>query len=46
MALDGPLEALDGMLLLGITTALLFAIIQQVARIAHPEIWDDTTQSP
>jgi len=39
--LMAPLEALDGMLLLGISTALLFAIIQRVGRIAHPEIWDE-----
>jgi hypothetical protein len=36
----GPLESLDGMLLIGITTALLFAIIQRVGRIAHPEVWE------
>lgn len=36
----GPLEALDGMLLLGISTALLFAIIQRIGRIADPEVWE------
>lgn len=43
--LMGPLEALDGMLLLGISTALLFAIIQRVGRIAHPEIWEEPGQT-
>jgi hypothetical protein len=42
--LVGPLEALDGMLLLGISTALLFVIIQRVGRIAHPEIWEESGQ--
>lgn len=41
--LMGPLEALDGMLLLGITTALLFSIIQRVGRIARPELFDVST---
>ena len=39
--LMGPLEALDGMLLMGISTALLFAIIQRIGRLAHPEIWEE-----
>ncbi len=37
--LMGPLEALDGMLMVGISTAALFAIIQRVLRSSRPEIW-------
>jgi hypothetical protein len=40
----GPLEALDGMLVLGISTAPLFAIIQRIGPIAHPEIWEEPVQ--
>jgi len=39
--LIGPLQALDGMLLMGISTALLFAIILRLGQIAHPEIWEE-----
>jgi len=31
----GPLEAADGMLLFGLSTAILFAVIQQFVRIRH-----------
>jgi Ion channel len=37
--LMGPLEALNGMLLIGISTAALFAIIQRVTRVRFPELW-------
>jgi hypothetical protein len=37
-------EALDGMLLMGFSTALLFAIIQRIGRIAHTEIWEESVQ--
>lgn len=37
--LMGPLEALDGMLMVGISTAALFAVIQRILRTSRPEIW-------
>ncbi len=37
----GPLEALDGMLLIGISTAGLFAVIQRVLRTANPQVWEE-----
>jgi hypothetical protein len=40
--LTGPLEALDGMLLMGISTALLSrSSYQRIGRLAHPEIWTE-----
>jgi hypothetical protein len=36
--LMGPLEALDGMLLVGISTAVLFAVIQRIMRASRPEL--------
>jgi hypothetical protein len=42
--LMGPLEALDGMLLMGVSTALLFAIIQRIGRFADPEIWEEPVE--
>jgi hypothetical protein len=32
------------MLLRGISTALLFAIIQRIGRLAHPEIWEEPVE--
>ncbi len=37
--LMGPLEALDGMLMVGISTAALFAVIQRILRSSRPDIW-------
>jgi Ion channel len=37
----GPLEALDGMLLVGISTAALFTVIQRIVRTSHPEVWEE-----
>ena len=34
--LMGPLEALDGWILFGLTTAFLFAVIQKVWSLEHP----------
>ncbi len=39
--LMGPLEALDGMLMVGISTAALFAVIQRILRSSRPEIWTE-----
>lgn len=39
--LMGPLEALDGMLLIGISTAALFTVIQRITRAARPEVWGE-----
>jgi hypothetical protein len=35
----GPLEALDGMLLIGLSTAALFGVVQRIARTSQPEVW-------
>ena len=37
--LMGPLEALDGMLLVGLSTAALFTVVQRIARSSSPEVW-------
>ncbi|HKD65375.1 MAG TPA: potassium channel family protein [Candidatus Binataceae bacterium] len=39
--LMGPLEALDGILLVGISTASLFAVIVRVTRSSHPDVWQE-----
>ncbi len=39
--LMGPLEALDGMLMVGISTAALFAVIQRILRSSRPEIFTE-----
>jgi len=39
--LMGPLEALDGMLMIGISTAALFAVIQRIVRSGRPEWWEE-----
>jgi hypothetical protein len=33
----GPLEATDGMLLFGVSTAMIFAIIQRLVQSRYPE---------
>ena len=37
----GPLEALNGMLLMGLTTAILFTVVQQVSRRSLPQATKD-----
>ena len=37
----GPLEALNGMLVVGLSTAVLFAVVQQVARRSLPQLSKD-----
>ncbi len=39
--LMGPLEALDGMLLIGLSTAVLFSVVMRIARSSRPEIWEE-----
>jgi ion channel len=34
----GPLEAADGMLMFGVTTAMIFAVIQRVVRARLPDV--------
>jgi hypothetical protein len=34
----GPLEAANGMLLFGVTTAIIFAVIQRLIRARHPDL--------
>jgi hypothetical protein len=36
----GPLEAADGMLLFGVTTAIVFAVIQRLVRARFPDFRD------
>ncbi len=36
----GPLEAADGMLLFGVTTAMIFAVIHRVVRARLPDVLD------
>ncbi len=36
----GPLEAADGMLMFGVTTAMIFAVIQRLLRARHPDLRD------
>ena len=36
----GPLEAADGMLMFGVTTAMIFAVIQRLIRARHPDLRD------
>src|SRR5262245_30554070 len=36
----GPLEAADGMLMFGVTTAMIFAVIQRLIRLRLPELRD------
>ena len=36
----GPLEAADGMLMFGITTAMILAVIQRFIRARHPDMRD------
>jgi hypothetical protein len=36
----GPLEAADGMLLFGVTTAIVFAVIQRLVRARFPDFGD------
>ena len=38
--LMGPLEAADGMLMFGVTTAMIFAVIQRLIRLRLPELRD------
>jgi len=38
--LMGPLEAADGMLMFGVTTAMIFAVIQRLIRARLPELRD------
>jgi hypothetical protein len=40
----GPLEALDGMLLIGLSTAALFGVVQRIGRTSQPEIWAEITR--
>jgi hypothetical protein len=42
--LMGPLESLDGMLLIGISTAALFTVIQRVTRTADPKVWEEISR--
>ena len=35
----GPLEAADGMLMFGISTALVFAVIERLLRLRFPEVY-------
>jgi hypothetical protein len=37
----GPIEAVNGMLLVGVSTAVLFSIIQRITRKTIPGIWSD-----
>jgi hypothetical protein len=37
----GPMEALNGMLLVGLSTAVLFSVVQQVARRSMPQLSRD-----
>jgi len=34
----GPLEAADGMLMFGVTTAMIFAVIQRLVRARLPDL--------
>ena len=36
----GPLEAADGMLMFGVTTAMVFAVILRLVRARHPDLRD------
>jgi len=36
----GPLEAADGMLMFGVTTAMIFAVIQRLIRARLPDLLD------
>ena len=36
----GPLEAADGMLMFGVTTAMIFAVIQRLIRARLPDLRD------
>ena len=36
----GPLEAADGMLMFGVTTAMIFAVVQRLIRARHPDLRD------
>jgi len=36
----GPLEAADGMLMFGVTTAMIFAVIQRLVRARLPDLRD------
>ena len=38
--LMGPLEAADGMLMFGVTTAMIFAVIQRLIRARLPDLRD------